>query len=118
MTRCTRRTLFSYSPPPKVVTPVPVVTVVTSQRSTGSIGSGHTGHDGYVTTVDRFYRMGSTEIMDTTPPGDHEANIKVGVAGLRDGLRKTGRIPGEGVNFEAISLYAKWIDVTGDYVEK
>ncbi|KAL1138094.1 hypothetical protein AAG570_009789 [Ranatra chinensis] len=41
----------------------------------------------------------ATEIerMDTTPRGDHEANVfKVGVAGLRDGLRKIGRRPGVG----------------------
>ncbi|KAL1110324.1 hypothetical protein AAG570_007857 [Ranatra chinensis] len=32
--------------------------------------------------------------MGTTPRGDHEANVfQVGVAGLRDGLRKIGRIP-------------------------
>ncbi|KAL1115684.1 hypothetical protein AAG570_005974 [Ranatra chinensis] len=38
--------------------------------------------------------MGSTERVGPTPRGDHEANVfHVGVTGLRDGLRKIGRIP-------------------------
>ncbi|KAL1139431.1 hypothetical protein AAG570_006415 [Ranatra chinensis] len=40
--------------------------------------------------------MGSTERIGTTPRGDNAANVfYVGVTGLRDGLRKIGRIPGD-----------------------
>ncbi|KAL1132368.1 hypothetical protein AAG570_010323 [Ranatra chinensis] len=36
--------------------------------------------------------------MDTTPRRDHEAKVfSVGVTGLRDGLRKIGRLPGDWV---------------------
>ncbi|KAL1132454.1 hypothetical protein AAG570_010409 [Ranatra chinensis] len=49
--------------------------------------------------------MGSTETMGTTPRGDHEANVfYVGVTGLRDGLRKIGRIPGDWANEMRIAV--------------